>query len=35
MGMEVGMTIRTEKGKRIGIRMGKGMELGKETRMRM
>lgn len=33
MGMEVGMAIRTEKGKRI--RMGKGMELGKEKRMRM
>lgn len=33
--MEVGMRIRVEKGKKIGIGMGKGMELGKETRMRM
>lgn len=31
----MGMRIRAEKGKKIGIGMGKGMELGKETRMRM
>lgn len=35
MGMEVGIRIRAEKGKKTGIGMTKGMELGKETRMRM